>query len=325
MVRQNWSKSISRSAFTITELLVVISIIGLLVSITIPAIQMTRGAARRMSCRNNLHQVGLALESHSSSTGRFPDAHTLFRDLLPSFGEELIHTNSVSGLYEAGTIPRPSFATFRCPSDPLAPSLLVPDTLSYAANVGTGNQVAGLDGFITTTGDRFVIGYPPTPSNSSNELTRPRDITDGLSQTVAIAEMLPSSVESLHREMPVGDVRRIDWVLPQPLVRPSEFRELLDHCAAIRTSPTSAEKSGSTRGWFWSNATLSFGLATYHHALAPNSPSCLNGGATYAIFAAGSAHAGGVHALWGDGHVTFISDAIDINLWHDLGTRAGSE
>ena len=95
--RSRWSSN-SRIGFTLVELLVVIAIIGILVALLMPAVQAAREAARRISCSNNMKQMGLALKLYDAAhSGYYPvgaagnSRHGLFTHMLPYIEQGNIH------------------------------------------------------------------------------------------------------------------------------------------------------------------------------------------------------------------------------------------
>ncbi len=297
----------SRRGFTLIELLVVVAVVGLLVALLLPAVQSAREAARRAQCLNNLKQLGLALQSHESTFGKFPSSDNWGWSpqarLLP-FLEQASLFNSLNYRYtpgESGTWLQVQPANFLCPSD-----------YDPAWEYGT-NSYAASEGYLKSD----VVGNGAFAPGG----VAIRDITDGTSQTVAMSEWIlgPNDSPFPTRRDPMSDT----YAMKDPAIARNKPDLLMAACEAL--DPWTAELGWSKGTSWWDGS----GPRTlYSHVSPVGRRSCENKPETRkwsTAYTAGSRHPGGANVVLSDGHARFVTDRVSPAVWRALGSRAGGE
>ncbi len=331
----------NRHGFTLIELLVVLGIIGVLISLLLPAVQGAREAARRGACQNNLHQIGLAIHGYHAANGCFPMAIT-DEDPADAYGGFYsVHVRLLPYLDQVPLYNAVNFETGTWCTDTYQSSVTFQQQLKNLANntarfTSISTFVCPSDGGpFRETGTNYrgcagvgwywmtTVEHPDSGNGVFAESAQPIRmswVTDGLSHTAAFSERLRGSGNARH----MRPDRDLFGVYPIVFVRTAE--DVVQLCR-ISARPGNPRPPFVTTGrwWFWTGREQTL----YTHAQGPNGrvPDCTHGSSRVHpdMLTARSLHLGGVNVLMADGSLRFVSEEVSTPVWRGFGSRNGGE
>jgi len=311
---------IRSAGFTLVELLVVIAIIGILVALLLPAVQAAREAARRMSCVNNLKNVGLGMLNYESSLGEFPSGamgwnqdqtswlgHTAFFQILPyleagNVNDQLVLQARWIDSANQG-VASAQMPVYQCSSDEAAGRVFGGNAFSrsnYVLNFGKDfvypdvqPQYYGASAPpAEDTAERWELeNGGPFMYNFAREM---KEFVDGTSSTILVSEVLAG----------------------RPDTSPADFRGLwaFSFVGAVYLHTYTPNSSVE-------DCVRSYQCPPLEDQVAPCNGNCSEQDVEVT---ARSNHPGGVNTVSADGHVNFYADEMDLDVWHALATIAGA-
>ncbi|MFN9720867.1 MAG: DUF1559 domain-containing protein [Planctomycetota bacterium] len=335
--RQSAGRNV-RSGISLIELLVSISVVGILLALLVPAVIAARDTARRVDCQNRIRQFGLALHQFEQSYRHLP-VGTIFDprtgnstpwrspqvQLLPfleqaALFERIDKEPEMQVLHLGSTIELPAF---HCPSESIATG--VNYRACTGSNVGFFDE-AGAEGELARGKGALAGVSSLTPIALSS-------ISDGLSNTAAMSER---TISQMTRT--AYDSKRDIWMTNamslgfDPEQRAAD--ETVELCRAALSAPPVYYASSAGHN-FVKDSYLYTG---YNHVLTPNTaiPDCVLDRfaaeswpaaglmvADWGAVGARSLHRDGtVSLLMLDGSVRFVSSEIDTGAWRAFGSRS---
>jgi prepilin-type N-terminal cleavage/methylation domain-containing protein len=332
----------SRRAFTLIELLVVIAIIAILIGLLLPAVQKVRDAAARMSCSNNMKQLGLAAMNYESTYQHVPPSlivtlglppggsgqpgapypaivHSWAPNLLPYIEQENIFRQYnlnfpwfsspaiVPGTPDNQGALRNVVKTFLCPSSPGGDSRRVSGTFSFGATFPFQNLA--VTDYATNSsinpGSITFFGYPTGATQFSLfSAMRPQLRGAGIGPLLGVSTSEPATIPG------ITDGTSNTILLCESAGRPTYY------------VGGAANNSRTLNDGGWGHHENDYGLDGAVSKTNPADPgncviNCHNNNETYSF------HSGGANHVFTDGSVRFIRESISPQVYAALITAQG--